>query len=317
IMCDADVDGSHIRTLLLTFFFRHMRPLLDRGYVYIAQPPLYKVKDGKREEYIHDDADMTAMLLKIGVPGTKLEIPSEGRGLEGADLESLVRCIQAIEESIPEVQRRGVSMERFLATYDAKAGRLPAYRVRTDGQDQFFYAQEALDHWIREEENRRGALVVLSWDELEQAPTPGHVLIPASEFHDLSNLERALKGLKDAGFSIAEYFRASDAEGKAKFRLRSNGEVHPTPSIRDILQGLKKIGQKKGPDIQRFKGLGEMNAEELWETTMNPVTRTLLQVTLEDALKAERMFTILMGEEVEPRKEFIERHALEVKYLDI
>ena len=317
IMCDADVDGSHIRTLLLTFFFRHMRPLIEQRFIHIAQPPLYKITEGKKVTYIHDDADMTRILLKLGLEGTKLEIPSEGRGFEGAELKALVDHLLAIEGAIGEVQRRGVPMEKFLATYDAKSGTLPIYRVRIDGREHFFYTQEALNRWIADEEARLKSEVLLVWDDLEQPAAPREAIAWASEFHDLAHLEGALKGLKEARFPIAEFFRAPDAEGKAKYRLLSDKEPIAASSLREILQGLKRIGQRKGPDIGRFKGLGEMDASELWETTMNPATRTLRQVTLEDALKAERMFTILMGEEVEPRREFIEKHALEVKYLDV
>jgi DNA gyrase subunit B len=189
--------------------------------------------------------------------------------------------------------------------------------VRIDGREHFFYTQEALNRWIADEEARLKSEVLLVWDDLEQPAAPREAIAWASEFHDLAHLEGALRGLKEAGLSIGDFFRAPDAEGKAKFRLLSDKEPVAASSLREILHGLKKIGGRKGPEIGRFKGLGEMDALELWETTMNPATRTLRQVTLEDALKAERMFTILMGEEVEPRREFIEKHALEVKYLDV
>jgi DNA gyrase subunit B len=317
LMCDADVDGSHIRTLLLTFFFRHMRPLIEQGFIYIARPPLYKIKEGKKVTYVHDDAEMTRLLLKLGLEGTRLEIPSERRILEGPELRALVDHLLAIEDAVPTVQRRGTGMERFLATYDAKSGKLPIYRVRIDGREHFFYTQEAFDRWIADEEARLKSEVLLVWDDLEQPAAPREAIAYASEYHDLAHLEGALEGLKRAGVSLVEFFRAPDVEGKAKFRLLSGGEPIPAHSLREILNGLKKLGQKKGPEIGRFKGLGEMDASELWETTMNPATRTLLKVTLEDALKAERIFTILMGEEVEPRRDFIEKHALEVKYLDV
>ena len=317
IMCDADVDGSHIRTLLLTFFFRHMRPLIEQGYIYIAQPPLYKITEGKKVTYVHDDTEMTRRLLTLGIEGTRLEPAAGGRAFEGAELRALVDHLLAIEDAIPAVQRRGVAMEKFLATYDAQSGKLPIYRVRIDGRERFFYTQEALDRWIPEEEARAKREVILVWDELEQPAVPAETIAWASEFHDLAHLEGALAGLKAAGLSIGEFFRAADVEGKAKFRVVAQGESLPAHSLREVLQALKRTGQRRGPEIGRFKGLGEMDAAELWETTMNPATRTLRKVTLEDALKAERIFTILMGEEVEPRREFIEKHALEVKFLDV
>jgi DNA gyrase subunit B len=315
IMCDADVDGSHIRTLLLTFFFRHMRPLVEQGYIYIAQPPLYKITEGKKVTYIHDDAEMSRILLNLGVEGTRLE--AGGRTIEGAELRQLVDHLLVIDDAIPSVQRRGVGMERFIATFDPQSGKLPAYRVRIDGREHYFYAQEMLDKWIADEEARTKRQVVLVWDELEQPTAPAETVAWASEFHDVGNLEAALKGLRQAGLAPAEFFRAADVDGKSRFRVVSDEGPISAHSLREVLGAFKKVGQKKGPEIGRFKGLGEMDASELWETTMNPATRTLKKVTLEDALKAEKIFTILMGEEVEPRRGFIEKHALEVKYLDV
>jgi DNA gyrase subunit B len=315
IMCDADVDGSHIRTLLLTFFFRHMRPLLEQGFIYIAQPPLYKITDKKNVTYIHDDAEMNRILLNLGVEGTKLE--TGGRAYEGAELRAVVDHLLAIEDAIPSVQRRGVAMEKFIATYDAQSGKLPVYRVKIDGREHYFYGQETLDRWIKEEEGRSQREVILAWDDLERPAAPQEQIAWASEFHDLGKLEAALKGLKQMGLSPADFFRSADVDGKSRFRVTSDGEPISAHSLREALGAFKKVGQRKGPEVSRFKGLGEMDASELWETTMNPATRTLKKVTLEDALKAERIFTILMGEEVEPRREFIEKHALEVKYLDV
>ena len=315
IMCDADVDGSHIRTLLLTFFFRHMRPLIEGGFIYIAQPPLYKITEGKKVTYIHNDADMNRILLNLGVEGTKLEVG--GRTIEGPALRTLVDHLLVIDDAMPSVQRRGVGMEKFIATFDTQAGKFPVYWIRFEGREFNFYTQEQLDRWVAEQEARTKREMVLVWDELEQPAAPAESVAWASEFHDMGPLEAALKGLKAAGLSPAEFFRAADVDGKSRFRVVSDGESLSAHSLREVLAGFKRIGQSKGPEIGRFKGLGEMDASELWETTMNPATRTLKKVALEDALKAERIFTILMGEEVEPRREFIEKHALEVKYLDV
>jgi DNA gyrase subunit B len=294
-----------------------MRPLIEQGFIYIAQPPLYKITEGKKVTYIHNDAEMTRILLNLGVEGTKLETGPGGRVFQGPELRSLVDHLLAIEDAIPAVQRRGVSMEKFLEKFDPQSRKLPTYRVKIDGREYYFYSQEALDRWIPEEEARTKREVVLVWDELEQPAAPAEAIAWASEFHDLGHLEGALKGLKDAGLSMVEIFRAADVEGKSRFRLVAEGEPISAHSLREVLNGLKRVGQRRGPEIGRFKGLGEMDASELWETTMNPATRTLRKVTLEDALKAERIFTILMGEEVEPRREFIEKHALDVANLDI
>ncbi len=316
IMCDADVDGSHIRTLLLTFFFRHMPKLIETGYIYIAQPPLYKVTRGKRSEYVHDERHMNRILVELGCDGAALEL-ADGRKFEGERLKTLVEHASAVENAIAEVQRRGVSMEKYLAARDSSSGRLPVYRVKLDGQERFFYTQEALAKWIADEEKSRKVEVRLNFSDLEEAPKPGAIDAAASEFHAMSGVEQAVRGLEALGVPASEFFHAPDADGKAKFRLVAGTASHPAHSLREALRALRAAGGEGLDDKQRYKGLGEMNPEQLWETTMDPARRTLVKVTMEDALKADRIFTILMGEEVEPRREFIEKHALEVKYLDI
>ncbi len=314
IMTDADVDGSHIRTLLLTFFFRHMRPLIEGGYVHIAQPPLYRVVRRKREEYVHNEKDMTRALVELGLEGTALEAP--GRRLAGAELRRLVEAVLRIEDATPLVQRRGVSMERYLTHYDARAGRLPVYRARWEGREHFFYAQEALDQFIEGEERRAGREIETYADDFEGPPEGAAPAILLNEFHGAAEAAAAVRDLLDLGFPPAECFRAEDVDGKPKYRLAADGEAIPARTLRDVLKAVRQAG-RKGVDVTRFKGLGEMDAEQLWETTMDPARRTVLRVTIEDAVQAERMFGILMGEEVEPRREFIEKHALEVKFLDV
>jgi DNA gyrase subunit B len=314
IMTDADVDGSHIRTLLLTFFFRHMRPLVEQGFVYIAQPPLYRVVRKKREEYVHNEKDMTRALVDLGLEGAALEAP--GRKLSGADLRKLVEAVLRIEDAIPQVQRRGVSMERYLSHYDARTGRLPVYRARWEGKEHFFAAQEALDQFIEEEERRAGREIETYADDFEGPPEGAVPAILLNEFHGVAESVAAVRDILDLGFAAAEVFRAEDVDGKPRFRLAGEGEAVPARTLRDVLKAVRQMG-RKGIEVTRFKGLGEMDAEQLWETTMDPERRTLLRISIEDAVQAERMFGILMGEEVEPRREFIEKHALEVKFLDV
>jgi DNA gyrase subunit B len=314
IMTDADVDGSHIRTLLLTFFFRHMRQLVDRGHVYIAQPPLYRVARKKREDYVHNERDMTRLLVELGVDGTVFEGPS--RKLQGAEFRKLVEAVVKIEEAIPLVQRRGIAMERYLGQFDAKAGRLPVYRARWQGREGFFYSQEALDAFVEEQEKAAGRELEVFTDEYEGPADGAAAGIRLNEFHGVLDIEGAARDLSALGFPLSEFFRADEPEGKAKYRLLSGEDVFPVRTLRDVLKGIRACG-RKGIEVTRFKGLGEMDAEQLWETTMDPAKRTMLKVTIEDAIEAERMFTILMGEEVEPRREFIEKHALEVKFLDV
>jgi len=314
IMTDADVDGSHIRTLLLTFFFRHMRKLIELGYVYIAQPPLFKVKRKQREEYVHDERHMNRILVDLAVDGAAFEM--ESRRIGGEDLKALVRHVQRLEDATPLVQRKGISAERYFSLLDSRTGRLPVYRVRWNGQDFFFYSQESLDQFIEEQERGLGREIAVTSDDIDEPAGGDGPTLPLDEFHGALDVEEALRGMQGFGFLAKEFFHGRDADGKAGGRLVAEGEAIPVTSLRDLLRALKKIGSR-GLEVQRYKGLGEMNPEQLWETTMNPATRTLLKVTTEDTYRAERIFTVLMGEEVEPRRGFIEKHALEVKFLDV
>ncbi len=316
IMCDADVDGSHIRTLLLTFFFRHMQKLIKNGFIYIAQPPLFKVTRGKRVEYVHDERHMNRIFVELGCDGATLET-ADGRKFDGERLKTLIEHANTIENAIIEVQRRGASMEKFIAARDPQTGKLPVYRVKLDGQERFFYTQEALAKWIDEEEKKRKLEIRLNFSDIDEAPKPGAIDASGSEFHTVNGVEAAVRGLEALGLVPADFFHAADVDGKSKFRLSSDGAVLPAHSLREVIKGMRKLGSDGLDDVQRYKGLGEMNPEQLWETTMDPDRRTLLKVMLEDALKADRIFSILMGEEVEPRREFIEKHALEVKNLDV
>ncbi|HEX7897126.1 MAG TPA: DNA topoisomerase (ATP-hydrolyzing) subunit B [Planctomycetota bacterium] len=314
IMTDADVDGSHIRTLLLTFFFRHMRKLVEGGFVHIAQPPLYKVRKKKDEQYVHNEKDMMRLFVDLGIDGTSLDGPS--KKVAGADLRKLIEAVLRVEEATPFVQRKGLSLEKYLQQIDATAGRLPVYRAHRGGRDFWFYSQESLDQWIESEEKAAGKELPVHSDDFE-GPPPGTDGIVLNEFHGVSEIEGGLRDILQLGFVASDLFRTEDVEGKARYRL-VNGELAlPVRTLREVLKEIRVIGRKGLDDVQRFKGLGEMDAEQLWETTMDPKTRTLLKVKIEDAVEAERMFTILMGEEVEPRREFIEKHALEVKFLDI
>jgi DNA gyrase subunit B len=315
IMTDADVDGSHIRTLLLTFFFRQMRPLIDGGFIFIAQPPLFKVTRGKREEYVHDERHMTKVWLDLALDGATIET-REGKKFTGGELKSLMAHVVTIDDAVPIVQRKGVGMERYLRLYDAQTGKLPIYRLKLDGKEQFFYTQEAIDHFLEQEEKARNVEILTRSDDWEEAAGPGQVVAMLAEFHDVAEVEGAVRGLQAQGLTAGDFFKSADVDGKAKFAVSQESSKMPAHSLRDVIKALRRLGQGK-MDVQRYKGLGEMNPEQLWETTMDPARRTMLKVTMEDALRAERMFTVLMGEEVEPRKDFIEKHALEVKYLDV
>ncbi|MBI3273123.1 MAG: DNA topoisomerase (ATP-hydrolyzing) subunit B [Planctomycetes bacterium] len=320
IMTDADVDGSHIRTLLLTFFFRHMSQLIARGHVYIACPPLYKIKRKKKEEYVRDERQMQEALIGLGLDGTSFESLKSPIQLEGDPLRKLVELLVRFEEQGRSVGRKAIAFDRYLRLR-AEDGRLPVYRIVVDKEERFFHDDRALEEFLSNHRAATGReLVIIDHDDFPaEKGTNGGAEADAlekTEVHEHREVEHLLRELEGMGFSLEDYFRETDAEARPRFALKYESDEAQLYALRDLPKAIRKIGQK-GLDIQRFKGLGEMNPEQLWETTMDPKTRTLLQIKKEDDVKAERIFTILMGESVEPRREFIEKHALEVKYLDV
>jgi len=347
IMSDADVDGSHIRTLLLTFFFRHMPQIIEKGYLYIAQPPLFKVKRKKKEEYILSEKEMHSVLVELGVDGTVLvRLNTKGKPVEkweGNRLKKVTKLIGLIEESNTTIQQKGISFEDYIAHRDEKTSRLPLYWGKLsasggNGQSLFFHTDKQFNKYVEQQRKTMKKEIVLidrvaeDLEGTEKEIDSNEIALEYVEFHQTKEIESLFKDLVKMGFNIQEYFRCTDlADTKPKFQLvsetatpdslrdsgtKGKSEVVPVFCLHDILKGVRKMGQK-GIDIQRYKGLGEMNPQQLWDTTMNPGTRSLLKVKLEDAIKADRIFSILMGESVEPRRDFIEKHALEVKYLDI
>ncbi len=311
IMCDADVDGSHIRTLLLTFFFRQMRPLIEKGHIYIACPPLFRVARRSKVEYVRSEKEMDQTLLNLGVEGAKFRRASDGKEFVGGDMKDLVAKLTRLDDLGKGLARRGIDPERYLEMKNAE-GKLPIYRVVYRKQDEFLRSEEELNEWIRDKREEIGKeLVVLDSDLGETAEDAEEYEL--REIHEAGDIEKELAGLGFAGFRVEDYLGAPGAD---KFFLSAEGDTQPVSSLRDLIKCLRKLGGK-GIDVQRYKGLGEMNPDQLWETTMDPKTRTLLKVRLEDEVKADEMFTVLMGEEVEPRRVFIEKHALEVKVLDV
>jgi DNA gyrase subunit B len=332
IMTDADVDGSHIRTLLLTFFFRHMQELIKAGRVYVAQPPLYQITRRKKVEYVLNERRMRETLTELGLDGTHLVIRDadtgkEARRIEGEQLRHVVELLGKLEELVRVVQRRGIDFADFLAKRD-EHGRLPLYRVVVEGRDQFFHDKAALELFLGENN------IVVEDDEMAKVQADGssapatngtpHIRLQKNqELHEVKELERLFTQLDSFGLSIDDYFLTQEESVSGeklltKYGLINDGEnkTHDIAGVAQILPDILGLG-KQGIEIKRFKGLGEMNAEELWETTLDPSKRVLLRVTLEEAGEAERMFSVLMGEDVERRRQFIEEHALEVKNLDV
>jgi DNA gyrase subunit B len=323
IMTDADVDGSHIRTLLLTFFYRQMKGLVDHGYIYVAQPPLYRVRRKGREYYVSSDRDMKMTLLRQGVEGTTLRFNPDPKGrkkapeeIAGAKLEELALILTEAEELVRAVERRGISWDDLLAARN-KAGEFPAWAARIGG---------ALRPFHTEAEAAKAIAAVYPKPPRQEAkegeaPEAEPELPEPEELFGAKELNKVARKLETRGLDPADWYREAEqtvGEEKpyTKFTVVSNGDAIDVPGVSQILPSIRRLGQK-GMDIQRFKGLGEMNAEQLWETTMDPARRMLKRVLIEDAAEAEHIFSVLMGSAVEPRREFIQRHALEVRNLDV
>jgi DNA gyrase subunit B len=300
LMTDADVDGSHIRTLLLTLFYRHLEEVIRRGFLYIAQPPLYKVQKGKHERFIRDDKILNEHLLEIGLAGKHLTINGEEK-IEGSTLGNFIYKLMDYRQLEEKLARRGFPkalVELLLAKnvttkeFFLERENLEALGLGLSGDDLEIRIISDEGHggyalvW---NDKRSGTKRVVNWD-----------LIMSAEYQRLHAITRTIENYDKPPFIL------SSEKGEAI-----------TLSTRDALVTHVMLTSREGISIQRYKGLGEMNAEQLWETTMNPLTRTLQQVRIDDAVEADNIFTILMGEQVEPRREFIQTHALEVRQLDI
>jgi DNA gyrase subunit B len=318
IMTDADVDGSHIRTLLLTFFYRHMPALIENNFIYIAQPPLYRVTRKKSSRYIHSEKEMDNYLLKLGMSDVNVRVASQEEMLDKEIVEKFLDAILEVEILISAVERKGVPFREFLAAKNEE-GKYPQYLVHLAETTQFVYSKDEFASLREQDETKQKQLheeALKSIPEEEQAeemkafhPKPLHFV----EIFEEMKLNAFRKKLSDFNVSFEQYLIA---EGKILDIIDEERVEHPFYTLKEIIDFLRENG-RKGLVIQRYKGLGEMNAEQLWETTMDPKIRTLIQVTLADAVAADHMFTMLMGEEVKPRRAFIETHALSVKNLDI
>ncbi|MBN1268570.1 MAG: DNA topoisomerase (ATP-hydrolyzing) subunit B [Kiritimatiellae bacterium] len=316
IMTDADVDGSHIRTLLLTFFYRQMHQLLERGYIYIAQPPLYRIKRKKREEYVENDAQLTRILLELGCEDVKVTDPAGKEVFTDKQLEALLKSLTEIEQVSDRLARKGIDFGEYLGHRDPKTGLFPQYRVKVDenGEPEYHYVYTEADlRKLREEmEKKLGRQLEIFTEGGPEAEEERHGL-SWIEIFSAPALARLIEGLEKKGLPTAQLLPAKHAIYHVH-----DGEQRKVPmhSLMELLNHVRNLG-KKGLSIQRYKGLGEMNPDQLWETTMNPENRKMVQVVLEDAVRADQIFTILMGDEVEPRRAFIEENALNVRNLDI
>jgi DNA gyrase subunit B len=317
IMTDADVDGSHIRTLLLTFFYRQMYDLVKSGYVYVAQPPLFRVRHKKETYYVQSEEEMKAQLLEAGLKDAVFE-PGDGRTISGANMERLCRTLAALEEPLLALERRGISLRAHAARQDPHTGRLPIYHVFLGRQEHWFTNREQLDEFLAAEEQESGEEPSLTDEPAENggetAPARRLRLV---ELHEVRSINTQLALLRSMGFEI-DSLLPQERTGieEPRYRLRRGDSTIGLDDLRGLLAAIHAAGEK-GLQVTRFKGLGEMNAEELRETTLDPANRTLLQVTMEDVGAADELFRVLMGDKVEPRREYIEKHALEARNLDV
>jgi DNA gyrase subunit B len=322
IMTDADVDGSHIRTLLLTFFCRQMAELVKRGYIYVAQPPLYRITRKKREEYIQDDTELNRILIDLSAEEVKLKNLSDGSTVEAKHLREILALLARLARFNDVIQRNGGNFDDYLSSRDRATGKLPEYmvKVREGNEEQLHYALDDASLRAFGEANPDLKLFASETVPGEEAivkadPSKPQRRARLYEIHEARAIAKLMTQLDEQGLAL-EHFSAQD---KPLFELtESDGRQHPLFAVPEILERVLEIG-RRGLEIYRFKGLGEMNAKQLYETTMDPGKRKLLQVKFneENMVEADRMFTILMGDVVEPRRQFIEDNALNVRNLDV
>jgi len=314
IMTDADVDGAHIRTLLLTFFYRQMPQLIERGHIYLAQPPLYKVTRKQREEYVDSDDQLTRKLLDLGCDDVALE--HDGARLEPDAQRALLRLLVEADATVSGLRRRGVPVERMIAARNRATGDYPRFlsaaRTGENPDIRFAFTEAELD------QHRKQAEQALKQPfDLADTQAQGYTTSAAKPFCWLDlfragALRKVMEQLQTMGFTPEHY-----VGGAEPFATLLDGDQRaPLTALPRLLDEVRARG-RKGLQIQRYKGLGEMNPDQLYDTTMNPGKRHLLKVVLEDTVKADGVFTLLMGDEVEPRRRFIEENALNVRNLDI
>ena len=329
VMTDADVDGSHIRTLLLTFFYRQMYDLVARGHVYVAQPPLFRVRKGKQAaRYVQTEEEMRNELLDLGLGESTLQDADTGHTVEGEQMAKLVRTLAAMEDALVQLERRGISLRAHADRLEPESGKLPVYHVFLGTAEHWFTGRAQLDTFIEEQEKASGGDLIVDAGagsitpeaaDDQQAESNGHEAkrLRVVELHEVRTINTMLKDLSALGFEIDSLIPVERTGEETSRYIIQRGETETgLDDLRGLPAAIRSAGER-GLQITRFKGLGEMNAEELRDTTLDPAARTLLKVTMEDAGAADDLFRVLMGDQVEPRREFIQKHALDVKNLDV
>ncbi|MFW5802450.1 MAG: DNA topoisomerase (ATP-hydrolyzing) subunit B [Verrucomicrobiota bacterium] len=333
IMTDADVDGSHIRTLLLTFFFRQMKQLIEHGYIYIARPPLFKIKRRKREQYVDTEEELDTLLLELGLDELQVRRIADSKDGEITDEEvrQIVAIVREIQRLCNALRRHGISPENYLAARHPETGAYPMALINIREPDgtrssSFVFSDSEEADLIAAAEERLGIQqppeTATGEDEDSDAGEADRTPVTASvkrhsdievvPIYEATSFTRIEHRLEEHGFAPSTVFEGEEPI----LEIVEGDKVTQTNSLMEMFEHVLAAG-RQGLQIQRYKGLGEMNPEQLWETTMDPETRKMIKVTMDDAVEAERLFTLFMGDEVEPRRAYIERFAESVKDLDI
>ncbi|HTX68969.1 MAG TPA: toprim domain-containing protein, partial [Thermoleophilia bacterium] len=302
IMTDADVDGSHIRTLILTFLFRHMKPLVEAGYVYIAQPPLYRLKQGNQEQYIHKEAQLEEILLRGRLEQIRVDNTDTGFTFSDTKYQRFLKLFGEYEGWVKKLKSQwGGDLIDWLKNGPMAEAGITSF--------------EGLLEALREDIDKRYVIDVLSVDDEEQV---ADTRLVERRTGLAANLRIPFAAISGREFQALKkvHERIRELVGRPPFTLRLGNRKADASSYEELRVQIVEL-TKEGIQLQRFKGLGEMNPDQLWETTMNPMTRTLMLVSMEDAQAADEVFTMLMGDKVEPRREFIEKNAKEVRFLDV
>jgi DNA gyrase subunit B len=339
IMTDADVDGAHIRTLLLTFFFRQMVELVEGGFIYIAQPPLFRIKKGKQEQYLDNEEQRDRFLLELAIDGVAVEYRKRGEGVKPSSvaktqLKELLEDVIALGPISAVLARKGLPLEKYIGLRN-DGGRLPRYQVSVPDKTHHAYSEDELAKLLETLEEEVEAVEQAETEggdtaQLEMLLDQADAELPVKTKHavvelpEAEALEAMLRRLEKVGipatFLVPQEFEIDPSNPFEEYHpftvLDGDKRSLSADSLPQVLERVREIGSK-GVMIQRYKGLGEMNADQLWETTMNPQVRRLIQVKMPDAVEADRIFTILMGDEVDPRRRFIQQNAPEVRNLDV
>ena len=332
IMTDADVDGSHIRTLLLCFFYRQMYQLIEAGKIYVAQPPLFRVKSKRKTYYVQSEEEMRRQLLERGLQDTRFS-DGEGIEIEGDEMERLCLTMGSMEDAILALERRGINLRTHANRMNFETNRLPVFHVVLGNNEHWFTSRKELDEFVKRHEQETGSELNVRTDDDEKPGADGDLGVKSddektvpendentlviNEFHEVRTINSGLQELVKLGFTVDALFpQERTGIEEARFTLSRGDSETGLEDLRSLVGAVRAAGEK-GMTVTRFKGLGEMNAEELRETTLDPANRTLIQIKMTNAAEADEMFRVLMGDKVEPRREFIEKHSLEVKNLDV